>query len=311
MFRGRKQEDGMKRLLYVTGGLGLLAFTALLPVMHRAASASPSTKTPVRTARAPVPPPPAVPMPFVSVCTFSHRGPDDPIVKPDQPGASHSHDFFANITTAANSTLASLQHGGTTCSRRRDTAAYWVPTMLLDGQPVTPLGINAYYRTGRRDPASIRPFPSGLKIVAGNSKATGPQSPSIVTFSCQGLTEPKQASSSVVPTCRTGRGLGLAMSVHFPDCWNGKDLDSADHMSHMAYSVRGVCPAEYPVPVPALTVHVKYAIAGGAAVSLSSGPAYTPHADFFNAWDQAELTKLVRDCINAQVECGARKTGAP
>jgi hypothetical protein len=100
------------------------------------------------------------------------------------------------------------------------------------------------------------------------------------------------------------------MSIHFPDCWNGKDLDSPDHQSHMAYSERGACPAGYPVPVPALTVHVKYAIAGGPGVTLSSGAPYTAHADFFNAWDQAELTKLVQNCINAQVECGARRSTA-
>ena len=301
----------MRRLLSITGGLGLLAFVALLPMTPRVATAAPATATARRVAKPTILPAPAVLIPFVSVCTFSHRGPDDPIVKPNQPGASHSHDFFANVTTAANSTLDSLRNGGTTCSRRGDTAAYWVPTMMLDGRNVTPLGINAYYRTGRRDPASIQPFPAGLKIVAGNSKATGPQSPRIVTFSCRGMTEPKQASSSVVPTCGTGKGLGLAMSIHFPDCWNGHDLDSADHMSHMAYSERGVCPAGYPVPVPALTVHVKYAIAGGPGVSLSSGPAYTAHADFFNAWDQGALTKLVQNCINAQVKCGARGFGAP
>jgi Domain of unknown function (DUF1996) len=299
-------EEIMRRLLYIAGGLAVLAFVAVMPMAQRTVSAA----TPRATAKPTIPPPPAVPIPFFSVCNFSHRGPDDPIVKPNQPGASHLHDFFGNVTTAANSTLASLQHGRTTCSRPLDTAAYWVPTMMLNGQAITPLGINAYYRTGRRDPASIQPFPSGLKVVAGNSKATGPQSPAIVTFSCRGLEEPKQASSSVVPTCKTGLGLGLAMSIHFPDCWNGHDLDSADHMSHMAYSFRGVCPTGYPVPVPALTVHVKYAIAGGAGVSLSSGPAYTAHADFFNAWNQAELTALVKNCINAQVQCGARGRGA-
>jgi hypothetical protein len=294
----------MKRLLYIAGGLGLLAFMTLLPMTPRTASAAPAAGA--KTAKTPLPPKPAVGIPFLSTCKFSHRGPDDPIVKFNQPGASHSHDFFGNVTTAANSTFDSLRAGATTCSRPKDTAAYWVPTLMLDGQPVTPLGINAYYKTGRRDPTTIQPFPSGLKIVAGNSKATGPQSARVVTFSCRGLTEPRQASPSVVPTCNTGAGLGLAMSIHFPDCWNGTDLDSTDHQSHMAYSERGVCPASYPVPVPALTVHVKYAIAGGSGVSLSSGPAYTAHADFFNAWDQAELTRLVRDCINAQVDCGRK-----
>jgi hypothetical protein len=261
-----------------------------------------------RATRAPLPPRPAVPIPFVSVCAFSHRGPDDPIVKPNMPGTSHMHDFFGNVTTAANSTFDSLSHTGTTCSRPQDHAAYWVPTLMVDGQQVKPVGINAYYRTGRRDPSSIRPFPPGLKIVAGNSKATGPQKASVTTFGCRNMAGPPP-SATAVPTCPTGRGDGLTMSIHFPDCWNGEDLDSADHQSHMAYSVRGVCPDGYPVPVPALTVHVKYDIAGGPGVTLASGPFYTAHADFFNAWDEATLASLVRSCINAQVKCGPRGGG--
>ena len=36
---------------------------------------------------------------FVTQCDFSHRLPDDPIVFPGQPGASHSHDFTGNRST--------------------------------------------------------------------------------------------------------------------------------------------------------------------------------------------------------------------
>ena len=36
---------------------------------------------------------------FVTRCNFSHRNMDDPIVFPGQPGAAHSHDFFANRST--------------------------------------------------------------------------------------------------------------------------------------------------------------------------------------------------------------------
>ena len=290
----------LKQFARMAAGVAVVAAAVLLSPPPPPANAA---RTPAR------PPAPAVLIPFFSTCSFSHRGPDDPIVKPNQPGASHSHDFFGNTTTAANSTFESLAFGQTTCSRPLDKAAYWVPTMFLDGDAVTPVGINAYYRTGRRDPASIEPFPSGLKVVAGNAKTTGPQSARVVTFSCRGMGVLRQASSSVVPTCPMGPRLGLAMSIHFPDCWNGEDLDSADHQSHMAYSFRGLCPASHPVAVPALTIHVKYAIAGGAGVSLASGPAFTAHADFFNAWNQTELAKLVQNCINAQVECGARGRG--
>lgn len=262
-----------------------------------------------RAADAALPPQPAIPIPFSSVCAFSHRGPDDPIVKPNMPGTSHMHNFFGNVTTAANSTFESLSHGDTTCSRPQDRAAYWVPALFVDGQEVMPVGINAYYKTGRRDPSSIQPFPAGLKIVAGNAKATSPQASRVTTFGCRRLAAPvsgRANTAASVPTCPTGKGNGLTMSIHFPDCWNGKDLDSSDHASHMAYSVRGVCPDGYPVPVPALTVHVKYDIAGGPGVTLASGPFYTAHADFFNAWDEPTLTSLVQRCINAQVKCGPK-----
>ena len=51
---------------------------------------------------------------FITRCNYTHTLLDDPIVKPNQPGASHSHDFFGNVTTNAATTLASLDAGGTT-----------------------------------------------------------------------------------------------------------------------------------------------------------------------------------------------------
>ena len=110
---------------------------------------------------------------FVSACGFSHRSTDDPIVYPSRPGLSHDHTFVGNGTTNAFSTLRSLRGGGTTCRRNGDTAAYWMPTLLVDGQPVEPRGATIYYR--RRTISPVRPFPAGLKMIAGNSKATAPQ----------------------------------------------------------------------------------------------------------------------------------------
>lgn len=39
---------------------------------------------------------------------------------------------------------------------------------------------------------------------------------------------------------------GLRGEIRFPSCWNGVDLDSKDHISHMAYPINnesGPCPA--------------------------------------------------------------------
>jgi hypothetical protein len=236
---------------------------------------------------------------FVSVCSYSHRAMDDPIVHPGVSGASHSHDFFGNASTNANSTLKSLLAAGTTCSNRADTAAYWVPTLAVNGKAATPKLVRAYYRAAV-DGRQLQPYPAGLRVVAGTASATTPQPTSIVTWSC--VPGPDTESSSVVPTCDGGAHLKLGIT--FPDCWNGTTLDSADHAGHMAYSAHGACPASHPVALPRLEVYVNYPIAGGPGVTLASGAPLSAHGDFFNAWNQAELTSLVRDCLNAGKLCG-------
>src|SRR5215475_11152095 len=75
---------------------------------------------------------------FISVCGYSHHGPDDPIVLPRQPGFSHDHTFVGNDSTNAFSTPAQLRTADTTCRRHADRAAYWMPTLFVNGQAMTP-----------------------------------------------------------------------------------------------------------------------------------------------------------------------------
>jgi hypothetical protein len=68
----------------------------------------------------------------------------------------------------------------------------------------------------------------------------------------------------------------------------------------MAYSSRNKCPSTHPIPVPSLRMIMEFRIpTTRGRVTLSSGEASTMHADFYNAWDQAVLEEMVRDCINA------------
>ena len=233
---------------------------------------------------------------FVSACKFVHFAPDDPIVYPGEPGKSHDHTFVGNTSTDAYSTLASLRAAGTTCQRPADKAAYWMPTLIVDGQPVTPLGATIYYR--RNTIARVHPFPAGFKMIAGDSKATSPQSKRITFWNC-GV-----APSDAPPACPSGRGEGLRLHVIFPSCWDGTSLDSADHKSHMAYASAGACPADHPVAVPAITLIYRYPVSGAHELALSSGGVYSAHADFFNAWKQVALTRLVNVCLNGLRHCG-------
>ena len=237
---------------------------------------------------------------FVSACRFSHRATDDPIVYPGQPGASHDHSFVANTTTNAFSTLTSLLAGATTCNRPADTAAYWMPTLIVDGVPTAPLAATIYYR--RRTIAPVTAFPPDLRMIAGDARATSAQ-PLRVTFWNCGAAIPI-APSSTPPVCPGGRVSGLRLHVNFPSCWDGSSLDSADHKSHMAYALADRCPPSHPVSVPGITLIYRYPVAGEHTIALASGGQFSGHADFVNAWKQAELAALVQNCLNAGLRCG-------
>ncbi len=244
---------------------------------------------------------------FVSVCNFAHRAPDDPIVYPRAPGFSHDHTFVGNVSTNAFSTIRSLRSAGTTCTPTGDTAAYWAPTLYVGAHPVTPSAAAIYYR--RLTTAPVRPFPAGLRMVAGNSKAVHPQSTRVTSWDCAVFKEnfyaPRStqsaAASSGIPRC--SQYANLQLKVTFPNCWNGTSLDSADHRSHMTYSIAGRCPPSHPVAVPAITLVYSYLPLGPGAAILSSGGQFSGHADFINSWNERALTKLVDTCLNGGVYC--------
>jgi hypothetical protein len=243
---------------------------------------------------------------FVASCEITHRLKDDPIVYPGRPGAAHSHDFFGTNNANAFSTLVSLRSGLSSCpDRPGDTAAYWSPTLYYEGKAVTPRRIRVYYRNGGKDPATIRPFPAGLKMIAGDATASASrkQATSVAAWACTVVGDEKEVQD--VPRCT---GDSLRLRIVFPDCWDGKNLDSPDHKSHMAYSRSGRCASGW-VPLPKITIGLRYWYSDGlgrdpSKVTLSSGNAYNGHADFFNSWNQSNLEALVKYCINAARDCG-------
>ena len=237
---------------------------------------------------------------FVGSCRFSHMAMDDPIVFPAQPGASHHHTFVGSVSTNAFSSVESLRAAATTCRRPGETAAYWMPTLLANGVEVAPIGATIYYRrramTGR-----IRAFPPGFKMIAGDARATSAQPLAVTYWNCG--VEGGVAPTSTVPTCPDGRRTALRLHVRFPSCWDGTNLDSPDHKSHVAYATGRRCPSTHPVAVPAIELIYRYPISGGAGVTLASGGQLSAHADFFNGWKQGALQRLVNRCLNAFRHC--------
>jgi hypothetical protein len=270
-----------RRRLILSGTIVVLVAALSAPVATAAAEPRPASPGPLHDGI------------FLSVCRPSHVASDDPIVFPGEAGASHQHEFFGNVTTDADSTYRSLRAGATSCRIAADTAAYWVPSLFANGERVAPIKVNAYYLAGRGR-GRIAAFPAGLKVIAGNHDASSPQALAITGWKCSGVQDARLSSDP--KTCPTGSHDVLV--IRFPDCWNGKDLDSADHKSHMAYRVAGTCPNAYPVRVPRLSLNVHYDLPGTTGLTLASGSIYSAHADFFNAWNQTALTRLVRANLN-------------
>lgn len=243
---------------------------------------------------------------FQANCVPTHTAADDPIVFPGQPGRSHDHTFMGNLTTDADSTTASLLAGGTSCTVPQDRSAYWFPTLSDGGdEVVSPRLQTVYYKSGITDYKDVRPFPQGLRYVVGSPMATQDEfrtSPGTVEgFECGSSSFNWDIPASCAP------GSELNVRYQAPSCWNGTDLDSADHKSHMAYPVQDECPPSHPVAVPMIEFKLSWPVSGDLReVSFASGRGYSFHYDFINAWDEPVLQGLVEHCINGGLQCSPR-----
>jgi len=236
---------------------------------------------------------------WITTCNTSHTNNDDPIVFPAQPGASHTHVYVGSRNTNAYSTPDSMRASGTTCGMPGDRSGYWAPRALRYN-----LGTSKHALFYYKGSPSTQPFPDGLKVIVGNAKATSPsENPAItsgrITFKCG----PGANTLFAAPPAQCSSGVMVPV-VELPQCWNGRDKDSPNHFSHMAYKVRGGCPSSHPVEVPTLKAYIRYAVGTGPIdFTLSSGPYYTYHMDFFNAWVPSELQRFIDRCIKNAIDC--------
>jgi hypothetical protein len=248
---------------------------------------------------------------WIVVCNYSHSLSDDPIVFPGQPGAAHLHDFIGALKTDAFSTATSLRVGGTSCLMPADSSSYWSPALYKNGVRITPKNTAFYYRRkGAPAGTMVQPFPEGLRMLIGNGHAMSPEeNPQLGTeiiFKCG---PGGSAPDLPVPPTQCSTGV-MVVSLVFPNCWDGKNLDSADHHSHMAYPSSGKCPATHPVVLPRLETFYRYTVGTApiGTITFSSGPYYTIHQDYFNGWEPKALQTLVANCLNKPMDCGKNPT---
>jgi hypothetical protein len=276
---------------------------------------------------------------------------DDPIVYPGQPGRSHLHQFYGNTKADAYSTYRTLRTSGdSTCMSPLNRSAYWMPAMLDGrGNVVRPDYVTIYYKRRpasdpKCDPAKdpqaqgiCVSLPRGLKFVFGRDMMN-PAAPSTGTpyFNCDGpgaIPGKYPDLVTAAKNCPTGARLGAVLSA--PGCWDGKNLDSPDHRSHVSFGSYGnwgylKCPATHPYVIPQFTMGAWYTVddtldrsgtweAGKTTTwHLSSDampgmplkrPGTTLHADWWGAWDDQVLAMWIDNCINKMLNCSGGDLG--
>ncbi|KAM0499624.1 hypothetical protein ACHAO3_006247 [Verticillium nonalfalfae] len=145
-----------------------------------------------------------------------------------------------------------------TCKVRQDLSNYWTPNLYYESEngkfeTVKQLGgMLVYYlqRSDSKDPEyenGLLAFPPGFQMLAGDPSLRSfgdTLEQRAISYVCLGVSGPEthQFPSQNCP-------YGLRVQVMFPSCWDGHNLDSPNHKSHMAYPSlvdNGVCPTSHP-----------------------------------------------------------------
>lgn len=198
------------------------------------------------------------------------------------------------------------------------------------------ISTNSYYfirSSFEQEP--VQPFPPGFRMLAGDSKLRTfdwpvPDPPTsfwnesdfdqralrqkALGFNCLHYNNPPNEDTLfrhslpekdfLENSCYSGIRIELA----FPSCWNGKDLDSADHKSHVAYPnfvQSGKCPPEFPVRIPTLLYEIIFDTQinkgkdGTYVFSNGDTTGYGNHGDFFSGWDPAFLQQAIEQCTDS------------
>lgn len=229
---------------------------------------------------------------------------------------------------------------------------YWQPAFFDGKGNMVSIDYNKFYY--KRFPASsaectqhIRskagcaPLPNGLKFLFG-ANVGNPDQPygDVDTLHPNGIprfyyfcpatggkfgTDLKAAIQCVQAHDTAGTGGELIVQADAPNCWDGVHLDSADHRSHLAYTVDShmgytKCPDAYPYYIPAFTYSASYTIMPTDDASLmkfscddmdlTKPPGWCFHVDYGPAaWDNLILKTWTENCIDKKLNCSGGHLG--
>ncbi|MFE1251522.1 DUF1996 domain-containing protein [Streptomyces sp. NPDC058735] len=272
---------------------------------------------------------------FATRCGVNENGlfnSDNIIVAPGvSNGAHHFHDYVGNQANNAFASDRDLENAETSCVDQGDKSTYYWPVLRLQngtreqdadkpgggiegnaGEIVTPKQVTLDFVGNPR--GKVTAMPRLLRIITGDAKAflNGPANAN-ASWSCTGF-EDRQLKDKY-PLCP--QGSDVVRTFTFQSCWDGRNIDSANHRTHVAFAdAAGACPSGFR-PIPQLVQRIVYDVD---APSLQDGGRTTPlfavdsfpeqlhkpvtdHGDFVNVFDEKLMQEMV-DCINEGRKCG-------
>jgi hypothetical protein len=246
-------------------------------------------------------------------------------------GAHHMHDYVGNQANNAFASDQVLAKGKTTCQNQGDRSTYYWPVLRLqDGTKefdANQQGGGAEGNVGRILTAKkatldfvgsprgkVVAMPRFLRIITGDAKAfTNGTANANASWSCTGF-ENKVQLKDKYPLCPSGSDV--VRTFKFQSCWDGRNIDSANHRTHVAFAdANGNCPRGFKA-IPQLVQRLVYDVDAPSLkdngktrpfFSLDGFPEQahkpvTDHGDFINVFDQRLMNKMVQ-CINTGRKC--------
>jgi hypothetical protein len=247
----------------------------------------------------------------------------DPILFPGVPGG-HVHNIIGGNGFQRTMNAKMNDATQTTCDKAIDHSNYWVPALYHQRadkmfEMVKWNGAAVYYQKRACNySASIQycdktkvplAFPYGFRMLAGDAtrrtQNNSDYAQRAVSVMCIFDGGSKEYNGFPPRHCNTIRA-----QVYFPSCWDGVNLDSPDHKSHVAYPAvgdynGGVCPQSHPVALLSIFYEFfldtsSYTDFNRFAFANGDPTGYGYHGDFVMGWtDRTLLQNAHAACVTS------------